>query len=245
MNNRFLTAVLVIVLAGFALVIYRQEQLISTLAERQAAPSPAPVQGAQPGPKPVPALSNVDFTLDMTGVPVRGAKASGVVFLEFSDFQCPFCGRYVRDTLPRIDADYVGSGKAQYAFRQFPLESLHPNAKNAAMAATCAGAQGKFWELHDRLFANQTQLELPKLITYGSALGMDESKYKTCLEGQATQSQVQHDRDDAISFGFTGTPAFLVGRLDASGRFHATRRISGAQPYSVFQAALDDVIGGK
>lgn len=165
--------------------------------------------------------------------------------LEFSDFQCPFCGRYVRDTYPKISSDYVDSGKVKYAFKHYPIESIHPLAKNAALAAVCSDAQGKFWEMHDRLFADQSAIDLPTLLTLARPIGLNDTKYRSCLTGQEGNSTLATDKADSLKAEFSGTPAFLIGRVGADGVLHATRRVVGAQPFSVFQRALDEVIAGR
>ena len=132
------------VLLGIGLVfgLWQQQQILSQLEKLQAGGAAAPtdpaaaIAAAQP--KRTPALSNVSFDFAVAGAPSRGKADAPAVYMEFSDFECPFCGRYVKETLPRLIADYVDTGKMRYIFRQFPLESLHPNALNAAYAGTCA-----------------------------------------------------------------------------------------------------------
>lgn len=246
MNSRVTTGILLAVLVAFGVVLYRQQQTINELSRRPGVPSAATAGADTPQlPKALPALSTIDAPVSLAGAPLRGQTAARVAMLEFSDFQCPYCARYVRDTLPRIDADYVKTGKIRYAFRQFPLDSIHPNARGAAMASLCGAEQGKFWDLHDRFFANQRALDMPSLILYGAGLGLDEDAYETCLKQGRHEDVVSRDRQAAIELGFTGTPAFVVGRLGPDGVLRAVRRISGAQPYSVFQSAIDDVLSGR
>ena len=232
-----------LIIAGLCIGLWQQQQIIALLGRAPSAPQAAVAPAAAP--KAPPAIATVSLDVAVAGFPSRGSSAAQVVVLEFSDFQCPFCGRYVRDTYPRLSTDYVDAGKVRYVFRHFPLESIHPNAKNAALAAGCAGNQGKFWEMHDRLFANQQALDLPALLTYGGALGMNDGKYRACVTGQETARALDADKADALRAEFTGTPAFLIGRISADGRLHAVRRLLGSQPYSVFQSAIDDVLAGK
>jgi len=235
-----------VITVGLLFGLWQQQQII-TLLSRTGGASGTPQAAAAPAaaPKAPPAIATVSLDVAVAGFPSRGSSAAQVVVLEFSDFQCPFCGRYVRDTYPRLANDYVDSGKVRYVFRHFPLENIHPNAKNAALAAGCAGNQGKFWEMHDRLFANQQALDLPSLLTYGGALGLNDGKYRTCVTGQETARALDADKADALRAEFTGTPAFLIGRMSGDGKLHAVRRMLGAQPYSVFQSALEEVLAGK
>ena len=114
-----------------------------------------------------------DVTIDLTDAPSRGNQAAQVTLVEFSDYQCPFCGQFTREALPQVLAEYVNSGKIRYVFRDFPLEGLHPDATKAAEAAHCAGEQNKYWSMHDRLFENQEKLGIPDLRAYASDLGLD------------------------------------------------------------------------
>ena len=196
-------------------------------------------------PKPTPALSNVDFTVSVADQPSRGNAKATVVLVEYSDFQCPYCARYVRDTLPKINQDYVDIGKVRYVFKQFPLEGLHPNAMGAAIVASCAATRGKFWELHDRFFANQNALDVPSLMSAAAQFGVSDAAFKSCVEGKAPAASIRTAREEAVSFGFTGTPGFLVGTMGADGRVHALRRLYGANPYSLFQSAIDDMLAVK
>jgi protein-disulfide isomerase len=119
-----------------------------------------------------PARDVEDVVFDLAGRPAKGASGARVILIEFSDFECPYCGRHFRQTLPRIDREYVQTGKVRYVFRHFPLESLHKEAFKAAEAALCAGDQQKFWEMHDRLFAHQDALATGKLPGHAAALGL-------------------------------------------------------------------------
>src|SRR5689334_12321708 len=112
------------------------------------------------GPQPPP-----EIPLPVGGEPFKGSPAARVAIVEYSDFQCPYCGEYAREIFPRLDSNYIKSGKVRYYFRDLPLAS-HTFALGAAQAARCAGEQGKFWEMHDHLFANQTALAPADLSRY-------------------------------------------------------------------------------
>src|SRR6266404_1301925 len=178
--------------------------------------------------------------------PVRGDKNALVVLLDFSDYQCPFCGRFVRETMPLIDHDYVQSGKIKYVFRDFPLESIHPLAFKAAEAARCAGEQNRFWEMHDRLYQNQNALDLGSLPFYAQALGLNVDQFAQCLNSDKYLSSIRTDISDATSAGIQGTPNFVIGLVDHKNPNAQTIRvwqqIVGAQPYASYKAALDSAI---
>lgn len=248
MSSRLTSAVLAVVLLAFGVVLWRQQQAIDRLASAVAGGGAvnAPV-AAPPAERPgrTPPLSTGNVVVPLDGVPIRGQQGARVVVMEYSDFECPFCGRYVRDTLPRIDRDYVDTGRVQYAFRQFPLESLHPHAMGAAIVAACAAPRGQFWAMHDWLFAHQQTLEMPSLMAAAAGLGLGDASYSSCVEAREPAAMIQRTRAEAVRVGFTGTPGFLVGTLGADGQLHATRRLYGAVPYSLFQSAIDDVLAGK
>jgi len=152
------------------------------------------------------------------------------VLIEFSDYQCPFCARYARETLPQIEREYISTGKVKYVFRDFPIESIHKDAVRAAAAAHCAGDQGKYWEMHDRLFANQAKLRPADFKEHAVAVGLDAAAFAQCLESGRETARVRKDAEEAARYGVTGTPAFFVNG----------RPVIGAQPYEAFAVVIDD-----
>ena len=159
---------------------------------------------------------------------VKGAEDAPVTIIEFSDFECPFCGRYIKETYPQIVKDYVNTGKVKYVFRDFPLE-FHTEAQKAAEAAECAGQQDKYWEMHDQLFANQDKLDLESLKGYAKKLGLDTEKFNTCLTSGVMAPEVKKDLAAGQEYGVSGTPAFFInGKL-----------LSGALPYATFKQEID------
>src|SRR5207247_11262883 len=110
-----------------------------------------------------------------------GHKTPPLTMVEFTDYQCPCCGRYARDTYAQIDKEYVATGKIKYVLLDLPLESIHPFAFKAAEAAYCAGEQGKYWEMHDRLFADQKAIASKDRPEHAQALRLDSGKFEECL----------------------------------------------------------------
>ena len=158
----------------------------------------------------------------------RGPADALVNIVVFSDFQCPFCGR-VNPTLEKLSKDYAG--KVRVFFKHYPLP-FHQDAPLASQAALAAGAQGKFWDMHDKLFANQQALKRPDLDRYAKELGLDEGKFKQALDSNAFKARVDADMALGSSVGVNGTPAsFINGRL-----------VSGAQPYEEFKPIVDQEI---
>ncbi len=191
----------------------------------------------------LPSLESLQLKVDKS--PIRGNARSRVVLVEVSDFECPFCGRHVRQTAPLIQKDYVDSGKVRHAFVNFPLAS-HRNAFKAAEAGLCANDQGRFWDLHDRMFANQTQLAAPLLPSLATASGLQTEQWRACLDSSRKREQIEADQAMASRAGVSATPTFFVGILDPkTGSVAVTERIIGAKPYAVFQRALDEALARK
>jgi len=160
--------------------------------------------------------------------PVKGSKDAPVTIIEFSDFQCPYCGRFYQQTLPLIEENYIKTGKVKIVYRDFPL-SFHQYAQKAAEAAECAHEQGKFWEYHDKLFENQNALDVASLKQYASELGLDAQKFNDCLDSGKKASEVQKDFNDGSMYGVSGTPTFFINGIP----------LVGAQPYSVFEQIIN------
>jgi protein-disulfide isomerase len=178
---------------------------------------------AQATPTPPIVVENVSADDD----PFWGPADAPVTIIEFSDFQCPYCARFVTQTLPQIKQEY--EGKIRFVFRDFPLSQLHENAEKAAEASECADDQGKFWEYHDKLFNSQSALDVASLKSYASQLGLDTGAFDQCLDSDKYAQEVQKDLQDGDSYGVTGTPAFFVNGL----------LVVGAQPFATFKAAID------
>jgi protein-disulfide isomerase len=160
------------------------------------------------------------------GAFVQGPKDAAVTIVEFSDFQCPFC-RTVVATVKEVMRQY--SGTVRWAFRDFPIASLHPQASKAAEAARCAGEQGKFWEYHNLLFNNQAQAAIADFKRFADQLKLNPKLFGLCLDSGRHKAAVQSDIDDGTRLGITGTPSFFInGRL-----------LVGAQPLETFRKIIE------
>ncbi len=158
---------------------------------------------------------------------VLGDKDAGITIIEFSDYECPFCGRHFQQTYPQLKKNYIDTGKAKLVFRDFPL-GFHPNALPAAIAAECVGEQGgdeAYWKMHDLIFGNQESLSTASLKAWAQTLGYDISP---CLDSKKFEREVQQDMAHGSSAGVSGTPAFFINK----------KLISGACPYSTFEQAI-------
>ena len=181
-------------------------------------PPSQPAQRQQP--------SKVEVSVDDD--PVEGSENAPVTLIEFSDFECPFCGRFFQQTLPQIEENYIKTGKVRHVFRDFPL-TFHQYAQKAAEASECADEQGKFWEYHDKLFENQNALDTGSLKQYAKDLGLDTAKFNSCLDSGKMTSEVQKDFSDGAQSGVSGTPTFFINGI----------QIVGAQPYSAFEQLIE------
>lgn len=175
------------------------------------------------------------------GASVRGNPAARVAIIEFSDFECPFCGRYARDVYPRLAEDYVNTGKVQYVFRHYPLDN-HPRAVKAAEAVECAAGEGKYWEMHDLLFEANGALTEADLLGYAALLDLPIADFEACLGTNAMAEQVMDDRRQGEELGVTATPTFFFAEVLEDGSLRLLAKLRGARSYSVFQSTLDDLL---
>src|SRR6185436_18290933 len=168
--------------------------------------------------------------VDRVRVPAEGARKGSanakVTIVEFSDFQCPFCSRVV-PTLAQIEKEY--GKKVRVVFRHNPLP-FHADAPLASEAAIAAESQGKFWEMHDKLFANQQNLKRPDLEKYAQELGLDMGKFKGALDSGSGKKRIQEDMALAKQVGANGTPNFYIDG----------RNVVGAVPFEEFKKVIDD-----
>jgi protein-disulfide isomerase len=222
--------------AAISIVVASVAITFAILSDSWSRPASVPIESgrggqdvAEPGATELTTIANAT---------TKGHPAAKLVIVEFSDFQCPACGHYARDTFGGLLREFVETGKVLYVFRNFPLETIHPFAFKAAEAAECAREQGKYWEMHDRLFANQRALAQPDLVAHARALGLDETRFLACLAGGMTH-KVRQDIAEGSRLGVRSTPTFLVGQTEADGSIKIRGRITGAQPLSGFQAALE------
>ena len=188
----------------------------------------------RPAPKPVTKVSLNDS-------PILGSNEAKVAIVEFSDYQCPFCSRFFLQSFHKLKQHYIDTGKVKLAFRNFPL-SIHPQAKNAAVAAQCAGKQGAYWKMHDALFSNQRRLGPPLYEDLARKLKLDTKAFQECTRENTQMSKViDADLVYGESLGVSGTPTFFVGRVQDE-QIVDVKQIVGAQPYQVFAQALDALL---
>ena len=148
--------------------------------------------------------------------------------------------------MPQIETEYIKTGKLKYVALDFPLESIHKNAFKAAEAARCASDQGKFWEMHDRLFANQQALAPNNLPQHAQALELDVRKFQQCLDGGKYAADIRKDLAEGQKAGVTGTPGFFLGLTNPNDpKIKTLRVLKGAQPYASFKEAIDSLLSSQ
>jgi protein-disulfide isomerase len=220
---------------SIAMIVTCGVVLWSYVGRLPARAAPPPQGGAAP------AHAVVDAPTPDT--PTLGTAGASVVVFEFSEFECPYCARSSESVLPTLNREYVQPGRVQWAFKHYPLEGSHPNAFRAAETATCAGQQGRFWEMHDRLFAAPRSLGEPFYFEQAAALGLDAARFDACMRGQATPV-VRENMAMARRLGVHGTPTFFIGVRGPAGRVTLRAKITGAVPVETFREALNGVLAG-
>ena len=177
--------------------------------------------------------------------PIIGNPDAKISIIEFSDFQCPFCARFYTQTLPLIHEEYIEQGKVKLVFRDFPIQSIHPNALPASVAAECANEQGKFKEMHDLLFENQNEWSrqetanaLSLFSQYAKEMQLEQEVFDSCLINGKYIEEIRKDLEDGQNYGIGGTPGFFVGN-DEIGYV----KMEGAQPFQSFKKVIDSQLG--
>jgi protein-disulfide isomerase len=176
--------------------------------------------------------------LSIKGDTIKGSRDADTVLIVYSDFECPFCKRFAQDVLPQLHNDYVAKGKLAVVFRHFPLRS-HRHARDAAVAAECAGRQGRFWEMHDRMFEAPT-LDVNTITTLALSLNL-MPKFTECTRSVDVAELVTAQASLASSLGVQGTPSFFLGKRTSNDGVKVERAFSGARPIGDFREALDSL----
>ena len=163
----------------------------------------------------------------VNGAPFKGAESAAVTIVKFEDFQCPYC-KTVQPTLAELLKKY--DGKLRLVHKDLPLDAIHPQARQGAEAARCAGEQGKFWDYHDKLYANSPKAGVEELKSYAKEVGLNAASFEQCFSTGKYKGLIQKDLSEGAQLGLTGTPAFFING----------REISGAQPIEAFAAIIDE-----
>jgi len=184
--------------------------------------------------------------IPISGAALEGNQTAAIALVIYSDFQCPYCSGFARTTFRDIERHYVSTGKLLVVFKHFPLQRIHNLALDAAETAACANEQNRFWALHDRIFQGPSPPNPANLATWANELGLDRGKLMQCVQVGNELAQIQMDTAEARSLGFSGTPSFVLGRIEGTS-VRVLRRVSGAQPLATFTQVIDEVLttGGQ
>jgi len=177
--------------------------------------------------------------LGLEDAPQRGDARAPLVLVEFSDYQCPYCGTHAREVLPSLEREFVATGKLRYVISEFPLIQIHPLAAQAAVAARCAGEQSRFWEMHARLFEHQR--ELAPWEAHAKAIGLDTGAFDACMITGKYVALIEHNAQMAQKGGVRATPTFALGYADGN-RVRVVRRLQGSAPFPVFKSEIDALL---
>ena len=184
------------------------------------------IKPAEPAPPPSDSKDLMAFLIDDDEI--KGDSNAPVTIVEWGDFECPFCARFYSQTLSLIDNNYIKTGKVKLVYRDFPF-SFHANAQKSAEAAECAGEQGKYWEMHDKLFESGISGGVNSFKQYAKEMGLSSAEFDDCLDSGKMEQEVKKDMQDGSAAGITGTPGFIINGV----------LVSGAQPYDAFKQVIE------
>lgn len=169
-----------------------------------------------------------------------GSLDAPVLIIEFSDLQCSFCARHASQTFPELRRNYIDTGKLRYAVRDLPLP-MHAQAVPAAVAARCAGEQGKFWEMRQAIYLSRGRLDLEPYAQMARELGLDVERLEACRRDGRQLEKVRSDAALGAAEGIASTPAFVIGRI--VGDEFQGETVVGAKPYALFAAKIEALLG--
>lgn len=216
-------------------ILRELESISKQLEGRKSAPA-GPLRGSPPPPMVPSAVQRI------SDAAVKGSAEAAAVLIEYADFQCPYCGQFARQVLPEIQKRYVATGRLRLVFRHMPLQEIHPQAVMAAESAECARQQGKFWQMHDALFADQ-RLDEASLVEKARLNGVDLDQFSECVRGDGG-IRVKQDLAAARALGLAVTPTFLLGR-DVGGAVKVEQILTGARGVDVFINAIESLLNDR
>ncbi len=176
--------------------------------------------------------------VDLDTDPRLGKADARIGIVEFSDYECPYCLGFYAQIFPKLMKEYVDTGIVQFIRKDLPLTTIHPQAMPAALAASCAGNQGKYWEMHKALYANQTRLAPALYPELARGLGLDEAKFSACLKDKRQEGKILRDMIEARQLGINGTPSFALGKIEGH-TLTVMRLAKGAPDFDAFAREIE------
>lgn len=225
----------IVLLVAFLVIGYLlgKVETLQKGATTAVAPSqPGQTAPQQPQAPSAPDPEKVKKELKVGHLPVQGDENAKVTMIEFSDFECPFCGRFYSETLGQIKKEYIDTGKVKLYYRHYPL-SFHPKAVPLANASECANDQGAFWKMHDKIFDNSSTISTATDSTFKQwavDLGLNASTFNSCYDAKTNQAKIDEDFAAGGAVGVSGTPTFYING----------KQLVGAQPFAAFKAIIDE-----
>ena len=180
-------------------------------------------------------------TVDLNGAPSKGPDSAPITLVEVSDYHCPFCRRHFQQTQPQIYSEFVDPGKVRHVFIHYPIDQLHPDAFRSHEAASCAADQGKFWELHAKLFESPAR-SIDQIVALAPAAGLDGGALRACMESGKYASTVRESVKRMRTLGVDSTPMFLIGKTPQNGEpMKVLKVVKGAHPFEQFKSAFEEL----
>lgn len=182
--------------------------------------------------------------LTVAGSPFMGQADAPVTLVEFSDYQCPYCRRHYQTVMPQLRDGQVADGTLKYVMKEFPIDSIHPMARGASVAALCAGDEDAYWPMHDRIMDDPQRMRPRDLTRHAEALDLDEDKFAACMEAGDKSALVDADIAMGQQFGIQGTPSFLIGVTDPDNpdKMIVLNLLRGARPLADFERAIKQAL---
>jgi len=197
-------------------------------------PEVVPAESIRPAPP--------DSVIDISGMPSEGSERAPIALVEFTDFECPFCKRHTTTVQDPLMERFVAPGRVKYVFANYPLMGIHPHAALMASAAICAGEQGRYSDMHERLFATQPTTR-PFILTVARELNVQEPPLESCMDDTAKLDGIlRRDIAAAEALGLKSTPSFAVGVLGKDRRVRVSTIISGALPLPEFEKVITGLL---
>ncbi len=173
---------------------------------------------------------------------IRGNADAPITLIEYSDFTCGYCAKFFQETWPRLQAKYIDTGKVRFVYRDYPRSDQGVGIE-AAVAARCAGAQGRYWPMHDRLFGERGRLNSGSFKEYAKAIGLDQAAFGKCFDERQYLASIFQDRNEANRWGFHGTPGFILIRtIGGPTEKEPAIAIPGAVPFNEFAEEIDRLL---
>ncbi|MBU0460763.1 MAG: DsbA family protein [Nanoarchaeota archaeon] len=231
--QKFMAVVAVVQVLLLLFVAFKISGLSGTDLIKKANEPNLPVKAAAPSNNPSPSDS-ADSAALIDDDDVKGDPDAPVTIVEFSDYECPFCEQFYSQTFKQIDQKYIKTGKVKFVYRDFPL-GFHAQAQKAAEAAECAGEQGKYYDMHNKLFESGVQGGVDSFKKYAEEIGLNTGEFNSCLDSGKMTGEVKNDLAAGSQLGVSGTPAFFING----------KMVVGAQPYSVFEQVIEQALANS